>query len=162
MSLSLVFAPYSLVIQRSLITSCDRRVVRFDGNEVTGTVEYSALGTPVIRGSEEKHLWTVEAFLALDQWRTIQGLQRLQTVQEDARQPSGIVLIDGLHEYIDPVARSRAIAPGASESPVVGGGVAYFAQFEVRLGAPTATPVKNTTYPWKATWQMAELGRIAP
>lgn len=162
MSLTLVLGPYTLVIPKEPIKTCDRRVVRFDGNEVTGAVEYSALGTPVIRGSEEKHLWTVESFLTLDQYRTIQGLQRWQTLQESARQPSGIVLVDGLHEYIDPVARSRAIAPGASEFPVVGGGVAYFAQFEVRLGAPTAQPIQNTTYPWKATWQMAEMGRITP
>ena len=162
MSLTLSLPPFTVLIARPYVAGHDRRILFYDGNEDTGAVEYSRAGTPRIMGSPPKYRWEVQAFLTEPQWRVLQALHRNQRRLEEARQSFGVVLLDKIREQVDPGARERAIVPETAESFVDGGGVAYYASYSVRVGAPTAEPVKNPTYKWRASWSMSELEVIAP
>ena len=75
-----------------------------------------------------------------------------QRALENARQPFDIAVTDKILETVDHGGRKRAIAPGTVETPVEGGGGAYFPLYRVRIGAPQGTPVKNPQHPWLVDW----------
>ena len=163
MSLTLSLGEYRVAIARPYVMVYDPRVVFLDGNDDTGTVEYSSAGTPRILGSPRKYLWTLQAILTGDQLRSLQGMQSYQRHLESQNQAAFAVrFYDQIREAVDHGPRQRAIAPNTLETPIPGGGVAYYAQYAVRLGFPLATPQKNHHYPWRVDWQMSELEAIAP
>jgi len=162
MSLTLSLGAYRVAIARPYVVLYDPRVVFLDGNDDTGTVEYSGAGTPRILGSPRKHLWTLQAILTGDQLRSLQGIHSYQRQLEAQNHPFAVTVYDEIRETVDHGPRQRAIAPGTLETPIPGGGVAYHAQYAVRLGFPLASPKKNHHYPWRVSWQMSELEVMPP
>lgn len=159
---ALTLGPYSLAIARPYVALHDRRIVFLDGNEDTGVVEYSAAGTGIVKGSKTKFQWTMRAWLTADQWRVLQAIYQYQRRLEGQRSSFGVLLDDQIREVVDPGPRVRAMVPGTMETPVGAEGVAYFARFLVRVGAPTASPVQNPGFPWLVDWQMAKVERVQP
>ena len=159
---TLTLGTYSLAIARPYVALHDRRIVFLDGNEDVGAVDYSVAGNDVIRGSAVRFRWSMRAWMTADQWRVMQAIHAYQRQLEEQRTSFAVLLDDQIREVVDPGVRLRAIVPGTPEVVVDGGGVAYYARFWVRLGAPVASPVQNPGFPWLVDWQMSKLRRAAP
>jgi hypothetical protein len=143
----------------------DRREIRIDGGDATGEIAYSAAGTPILDGPAvpNKHRWQISAYVTEELYY---GLAALYADHADRQRRFvanwQIGLADEKARVVDFGARTRAIVGGTTEQAVPGGGVAYFAVFQVALGVPKGEPVNNPQYPWLVRFGLSELEVVSP
>jgi len=142
----------------------DRREIRIDGGDATGEIAYSAAGTPILDGPSvpNKHRWQISAYVTEELYWS---LLALYADHDDRRRSFAnwqIGLADEKARVVDFGPRTRAIVGGTTEEPIDGGGVAYFAVFEVAMSAPKGEPVNNLQYPWLVRFGLSELEVVAP
>jgi hypothetical protein len=143
----------------------DRRQIRIDGGDATGEIAYSAAGTPILDGPAvpNKHRWQISAYVTEELYY---GLAALYADHADRQRRFvanwQIGLADEKARVVDFGARTRAIVGGTTEEPIDGGGVAYFAVFEVAMSAPKGEPVANLNYPWLVRFGLSELEVVSP
>lgn len=119
-SLNLTFVSESVTLSRATNTNHPRRRPQFP-------LSYTAAGTPNRRGTayEPKHVWQC-SFLV----DAAQRLTLLNMWDAACQSPGPVLIHDLITPYSEPVPRSRAIVPGASEASRSGGTrTQYFAQF---------------------------------
>lgn len=142
----------------------DRRQIRIDGADALGEVSYSAAGTPILDGPAvaNKHRWQISAYMSEELYWALLALHADQESRLRNFANWQILLADQKARVVDFGARTRAIVEGTTEQAIADGGVAYFAQFQVRLGAPKGEPVSNPNYPWLVRFGLSELEVVAP
>ena len=168
MSLTLSLGSRTVILpQRGFLPGLegyDRRQIRIDGGDATGDIAYSAAGTPILDGPAvaNKHRWQISAYVSEELYWS---LLALYADYEDRRRNFAnwqIALADEKSRVVDFGARTRAIVGGTTEEAIDGGGVAYFAVFQVAMGAPTGEPVSNPNYRWLVRFGLSELEVVAP
>ncbi|MBW4648906.1 MAG: hypothetical protein KME06_09410 [Kastovskya adunca ATA6-11-RM4] len=105
-----------------------------------GGLEYSIHGTPIGDGSsfEPKFIWTITAVLLPEEALVLEAIYA--EFDRQRRMPpyasADILLVDTYQQYIERLPRTRAIAPGATESLIGSSHVGYFPQFKAWMVEP--------------------------
>lgn len=126
----------------------------------TGETDYSIVGAPLDSGPvyEPKHIWTVSAHCTYEQWY---ALGAIFTKSDKVRRDQGnyrITVDDSIEYFREYGTRTRAIAPGGTQTNFTGG-VAYPARFYARMFEPKNQWQQNQLYPYIASFVLRELDK---
>jgi hypothetical protein len=127
----------------------------------TGDVEYSLFGAAIEDGTlyEAKHVWTIAAYVLLDDWQIIKAIFDRAERKRRTQQSYGITIADYVNLFVEDVSpRTRAIATGGTVQTISGGGVAYPALFKARMFEPKLERT-NSAYQL-ARFILKELDRV--
>lgn len=148
----------NLRIDRFAENGYDRQTIEM------GDTTYSLLGAPIDDGGhyEAPYAWTIQAILTLQEWHLLQAIFRQQEFRRRTITNYAVRLHDTINKHVDVSATpSRLTVPGTLATALPGDGVAYFAQFDVRLLQPKATIGQNQVYPYTVQFLLKELDRVA-
>lgn len=124
---------------------------------------YSLNGTPIVDGNlyEPKRVLTIGAFgMDADRVALLQIFQRSERKRR-TQQNFGIIVHDLIGSVVEDSDRSRALATGATETSLTGGGCEYFAQFEYQLFQPKWEVSGNGIYTYFLKFVLKELRKVA-
>jgi hypothetical protein len=130
----------------------------------TGETEYSLFGTPIDDGNlyESKFVWTLQAYVAVDQWRILWGIFQRSERKRRNQQDYSITISDYVLPYIeDATTPSRSLASGGSIATISGGGIAYPAVYKCRMFEPKAEESGSLRYKYLARFVLKELDRVS-
>lgn len=127
----------------------------------TGEQEYALNGTPIDDGPlyESKQLWTLQAFVTIEQWRLIKLIWMRSERKRRTLQDYSIVLDDYVTPWIEDVAQTRAIAPGGTVTALTEG-CSYPARFTARMFEPKDEHSKSAFYPYIIKMVLKELETV--
>ncbi|MBW4422352.1 MAG: hypothetical protein KME13_24595 [Myxacorys californica WJT36-NPBG1] len=157
----------TLSIDTFSLTLGDRQLSRFaqGGYErvigETGTTEYSLFGSPISDGTlyEAKHVWTVQVYLGIEQWRVLWAIFARSERHRRNQQDYQITVSDQIQPYIeDAIAPTRQAA--GPITTISGGGIAYPAVYAVRMFEPKAEETGSLQYRYLARFVLKELDRV--
>lgn len=127
MSLTLSLAGISVTLEKFLSTDYPRITI-----ESLAAVEFSALGTPAISGSqfEPKFLWNISCLVNQQQRDLLEAIAYEFQTRRRALQACDILIYDRTATLKERSPRSRALVPTTAELSLNGGThTAYYGQF---------------------------------
>lgn len=127
-------------------------------------LSYSLDGTPLVDGQlfEAKRVLTIGAWgTDADRVALLQIWQRSERKRRTQQAGFGIVVHDFISSVVEDVARTRALASGATVTNFQNGGCEYFAQFQYQLFQPKVEESGNGIYTHLLKFVLKELRKVA-
>lgn len=146
-------------------------ITQFDKNgyeripEEAGELEYSVTGAAIDDGPayEHKLVWTIQGFADSATARQINLIWQRAERKRRTNQSYAVRLADAIEPFDEDVAavsRTRAIVAGTQVTSIVGGGISYFAQFDVRIFQPKIVPSGNGLLSHNVSFVLRELDKV--
>lgn len=127
-------------------------------------LNYSLNGSPLVDGIlyEPKRVLTIGVFgTEADRVALLQIYQRSERKRRTQQAGFGIIVHDLIGSVVEDVARTRALASGATVTNFPGGGCEYFAQFEYQLFQPKVEESGNGIHTHLLKFVLKELRTVA-